>query len=404
VKVRGEMSAREIELTHETLQRRLGDTSIPTLPQVAMKIIELVSDQDATIQDFAEVIKTDQGLTGRLLRMVNSAAFGQRKPVTQIERAMILLGLEKLKAITLGFHLSRAAASDDGDYSFKRLWTQSLYRGWLGLRIAEQINNDISGEAFVVGLMGDAGVPMMPKLVGPTYADTAPIRQTPAKHHQDELQNLPFTHLDLAAVLARMWKLPEILAKPMANHHARPAAMNPKDPASVLNAVAYFICSIPLDTNGEAEITNSLQTVSERLLGIPAAKMREYVAGAGEDLKACKAMFSHLIDSELAIENILDEANRNLEDEMTEQPAAAAPSCPATRVEAGGFVLEMEADDAKGVTVFIMDSQGNRLLSEHIDPQKQSESEIRDILMLTDASEDEVQTVMNGISGLAAAA
>jgi len=408
VKARSELSAREIELVHQTIQRRLGDTSIPTLPQVAMRIIELVGDPNSSMQDFAEVIKTDQALTGRLLRMVNSAAFGQSKPVTRIERATILLGLDKLKAIALGFHLSRAAASDDGEFSFKRMWTQALFRGWLALRITEDLKREISGEAFVIGLMSDAGIPMMPKLLGGAYGDVAPLAQSPAKHYQSEFQNLPFTHVDLAVVLAKMWRLPDVLARPIATHHSRPTSMDPRDPASVLAAVSYFVCALPLDADGDAEITSALQTVSERLLGVAPERMKSFLNDAAINFKACRGMFSHLIDDQLAVEHILDEANRHLDAELevaaAKRAADDAKPVDVLRFQAAGLVLEMEAAENHRVTVFITDSNGNRLLSERVDPAKQSEADIRQALMLDDATPDEVKAVMDGLGSLAAAA
>src|SRR5262245_65395254 len=103
MKPRGELSAREVEELYARLQKRLGDTSVPTLPQVAVRILELIANPNSTIQKFTEVIKTDQALTGRLLRLSNSAQFAQRQPVTRLERAMVLLGMDRLKAMSLGF-------------------------------------------------------------------------------------------------------------------------------------------------------------------------------------------------------------------------------------------------------------------------------------------------------------
>jgi HD-like signal output (HDOD) protein len=72
---------------------RLGDSSVPTLPEVAVKVVQLVGNPHASLKDFVEVVQNDQALTARLLRTANSALYAQRQPVTQLQRAMVLLGL-----------------------------------------------------------------------------------------------------------------------------------------------------------------------------------------------------------------------------------------------------------------------------------------------------------------------
>ena len=103
VKRRQDMSARDVADLHDRLSRKLGDTSLPTLPEVALRIMDLVAREDATIDQFAEVIQSDQALTGRLLRLANSAHYAQAKPVTTLNRTMVLIGMDRLKAMALGF-------------------------------------------------------------------------------------------------------------------------------------------------------------------------------------------------------------------------------------------------------------------------------------------------------------
>ena len=76
------------------------------MPQVAARLLELAADPNAQIRDYVDAIKTDWALTGRVLRLANSAFYAQRQPVTRLDRALIVLGVERAKAICLGFYLS----------------------------------------------------------------------------------------------------------------------------------------------------------------------------------------------------------------------------------------------------------------------------------------------------------
>lgn len=401
MKSRKDLSAREIEDLHQNLMRRLGDSSVPTLPQVAVRVIQLVSNPNATLKQFVEVVQTDQALTGRLLRSANSAAYAQRQPVTQLQRAMVLLGLDRLKAMALGFHLSQAAAKDDGAFSFKRLWTQSLFRAWTAFRLTEFFDRTITGESFIVGLMLDAGIPMMPKLLGTTYAAQVKPTDIPAKQYQCELNAFEFTHVDVIAALTRMWKLPPLLTKPIVAHHISPEAMNPKDPASVLHAVAYFVGTMNLENIDGQVGTSAAGPTARRLFGLGPEDLQKTLKNATADFRASKEMFTHVLDDTLSVEQILATANL----ELTESSKAADPAPaknPAARFEVSGLILEVEPAGAKKVTVYVADAAGKRLLSEEIEPQKRTPDEIKHALMLDNAAKDIVDRVVGEIRRLAA--
>jgi HD-like signal output (HDOD) protein len=410
LKARRDLTAREIQQVREAIRRRLGDTSVPTLPQVAMRIIELVANPEAAVTDFTEVIQADQALTGRLLRMANSAAFGQRKPVTRIERAMVLLGLQRLKALALGFHLSKAAAVGDDSLSSRRLWTQSLYRGWLGLRIAETYSRRVAGEAFIVGLLADAGLPMMPKLVGVTFNDKINLEDPPAKRFLDESMRLPFTHADVTAALCELWKLPELLTFPLANHHTFPSRMSWDDPRSAVHSIACFVGSIPLDPAGAPVSGHPFRKLAQRLLGLSADEIEPLIAQAAEDFEACKSMFSHVLDESLSIDQIVDEASSHLV--LADGSEEVAPDLPAPErvcqvhapevFEVDGLRLELEATGGAFVTVYIADDRGTRLLSERVRPADQKREDICRVLMLDDAPSAQVDEIIDRMLGLAA--
>ncbi|MEM1423962.1 MAG: HDOD domain-containing protein, partial [Planctomycetota bacterium] len=281
MKPRSELTAREADELITSLTQRLGDTTVPSLPQVAIKIIDLVGNPDSTIKQFGEVISGDQALTGRLLRMANSAAFAQRKSVSNVERAMVLLGLERLKALALGFHLSKAASTDDSAVGFRSMWTQSLFRGCIAMKIAEKINKQCSGEAFVVGFMSDAGVPSMPGLVGEDYPGDQAAASHPTKLHAHERKTYQCTHVDVIMALCRIWKLPERLAKPISLHHTRPSACNPKDDMSLLGCLAYFAGNLPLSSDGKVDQVTTSARDAERLFQINTDDLQTLLKEAG---------------------------------------------------------------------------------------------------------------------------
>lgn len=408
------MSARDVADLHDRLSRRLGDTTLPTLPEVALRIMDLVGRESSTIDQFAEVIQSDQALTGRLLRLANSAHYAQRKPVTTLNRTMVLIGMDRLKAMALGFHLSKAAAADDGALGFKRQWTLSLFRAWLALRLAEHFDKSSSGEAFIVGLMSDAGVPLMPRLAGNEYADLVTADMPPAVRLKMEFEHFEFTHVDVVAVMCRVWKLPPILARPICLHHS-PARSIEKhneayDQMSLLHAIAYFVGSLPIAPESRPEPIEiehaGFAQLAEDLFGLRSEEMRSILDAASRDFIATRDMFSHIVDRSTTVESILQQANHYLgdavEDLVEESIEHERTVGRVLRFEAGGLTLEMERQVDSLVTVYINDSAGKRLLSEEINPTLQGEQEIRQLLLLDEASETELREVFDGLKRLAA--
>lgn len=414
VKRRQDMSARDVADLHDRLSRKLGDTSLPTLPEVALRIMDLVAREDATIDQFAEVIQSDQALTGRLLRLANSAHYAQAKPVTTLNRTMVLIGMDRLKAMALGFHLSKAAAADDSAFGFKRQWTLSLFRAWLALRLAERFDKSTSGEAFIVGLMSDAGVPMMPQLAGDEYTNLITADLPPALRLKMEFEHFEFTHVDVAAVLCRIWKLPPLLARPICLHHSPATSVEPVhrgyDQTGLLHAIAYFAGSLPLAPEHRSE-PNDIEAagfaeLAEKLFGMSVEDMQDTLRAASQDFLATRDMFSHVVDRSMTVDAILQQANHYLGDAVEELVEESIENERALgrilRFEAGGMTLEMERQIDNLVTVYINDAAGKRLLSEEINPTLQDEGEIRQLLLLDHASEQELREVFNGLKRLAA--
>lgn len=403
MKRRRELSSREVEALHERLARRLGDSSVPTLPHIAVKIIELVGNPSSSMQDLAEVIQTDQALTGRLLRLTNSAYFGQSKPVTTLQRAAVLIGLERLKAMALGFHLSKVAST--GQSGERRLWTLALFRGWYALRLAEKLNKLASGEAFVVGLMMDVGLPQMSMLEGVSFEAIYDGDEPPAKKFLAEMDELAFTHVDVAAALCKVWKLPTLIARPICLHHnpAPPASAN--DPGSILHAVAYFIGALPLDPGGGPRLEAKFSRVGQRLLGLDEAALLQAASDAAKDVEASRDYFSHLMDASLSIDSILGQANgllSNAVEEMVGEAIAHGASGHCLSLQAGSCRLELEARGSGTVRIYLHNASGDRLLSEDVDGARIDGPRLCRQLMLEGLPESDLHRLVSSVRALAA--
>ena len=77
-------------------------SDIITLPEVTVRILELVEDPKSTANDLHEVIKRDPALSAKILKVVNSAFYGLPAQIASTNRAIVLLGLSAVADIAIG--------------------------------------------------------------------------------------------------------------------------------------------------------------------------------------------------------------------------------------------------------------------------------------------------------------
>ena len=93
---------------------------IATLPEVTLKIIELVEDPSSSAQDLHEVISNDPALCSRILKVVNSSFYGLPGQIASINRAIVMLGLNAVKNIAIAASLAKLFRGGDLTNSFFR--------------------------------------------------------------------------------------------------------------------------------------------------------------------------------------------------------------------------------------------------------------------------------------------
>ncbi len=89
----------------EILDKVLACKQLPSLPAVAMRVLELSGQENVSFKEIADTITNDQGLSSKVLRTVNSSFYALRKPCASINQSIVMLGLSAVKTLALGFSL-----------------------------------------------------------------------------------------------------------------------------------------------------------------------------------------------------------------------------------------------------------------------------------------------------------
>lgn len=389
MKLRHELSAAEIEALWVSLAQRLESVGLETQPAVACKIIDLVNSPGAGLRDFADTIKADPALSGRLLKLANSAFFAQRSPISSLDRACVLLGLERLKGVSLGFYLARGTATD-GTLS-KRIWGESVYRACLMSELARSICPALAPEAFVVGLMMDAGTPFLAGWLGHSAREIIDSGDTPTRQHQRELNELPYTHTDVSVALTRQWKLPAILAQPIERHHTAPptrAAAPEADPIQTIWRLGHYVGSLRLGpVPADAK---PLDIMGRSLLGMTSESLGGATRRAALEYSAMREMFTEVAASVGDLMNLSESIHRQLvafSDGLISEQLRHETQAPGLDLAVGQQRLEvrLEADDS--CSAYLYDTLGRRLVSHTFNPRQEAAKDVLQALGIDNASD-----------------
>jgi len=385
MKVRAELSASELVDLDDWIAGQLDRLGLETQPEIAAQLLELSSDPQAGLSSFARVIEKDPALSGRVLRVSNSALFAQRARVTRVDRACVLLGMERVKAISLGFYLARSASDAQSDLS-RRCWSQSVFRAFLAAAIAERLVPPRRAEAFIIGLMLDCGVPLLAKM-NPRYSDLLDLALPPSRLHQQETTSLPCTHVDVAVTLLNRWRFPEILAKPISWHHAPPAVRENDDELHMLHRIAYYTGAVELAADGVPGQAAPMPSLARRYLQVEPEELAEVFRAAAQEHSATFVLFADIAESmdvdELAA-SVHNELTDAVDDAILESLAREQLGRPLV-LECGGTRIEIVDEGGGEGVAYLLDDSDKRIIAHRFRVDRESPASLLTALGLEDA-------------------
>ncbi|HEB76221.1 MAG TPA: HDOD domain-containing protein [Nitrospirae bacterium] len=133
---------------------RLKD--LPTLPVILQRLFNVLQDEQSTFVDIANVIRHDQTLTEKILRVSNSPYFGHAGKVNTLEQAIMFLGYDLVKGICLGTSVFKLLGRGERE-KLGKLWQHSYEVGIIAANISDHVCNIERGICFVSGLLHDIG-------------------------------------------------------------------------------------------------------------------------------------------------------------------------------------------------------------------------------------------------------
>ena len=292
----------------------LSCPTLPTLPTVAVRVLELTSDPDVKMDQLATEIQFDQGIAAKILRTVNSSFFGLRRRCSSIEHALVMLGLGPVKSLVLGFSLVSTIKSEDGDaFDYQSYWKRSLTSAVAAKYAAEMIENPlIVDEAFLAGLFQDIGMIAMYRTLDGEYLEL--VKGCEGDHRRlarQEIDKYEIQHSTIGAMLCEKWKLPHEIVIPV-RYHDRATAC-PQEYSQIARCIAMGnMIHTVLESDDPTESLRQAYQRGGSWLGLSEAKVDELLKNTGESAKELGSLFSVDVGSVPDAEEVLERADRQL--------------------------------------------------------------------------------------------
>jgi diguanylate cyclase (GGDEF)-like protein len=204
------------------IQQLIGEQiNLPSPPAIAAQILKTIQDKESSLNDLEKIIAADPALTSKLLRIANSAFYSLPYQVSNVSRALSILGTNVIKNIALSFVIAGNLRGDaEFSFDFDYFWRRSVTAA-VAAELVTGLLKEKDEDIFVTALLQDIGILIMYLSKGHDY--NAKLEQcivnggTGLIHSEREMYQ--FDHQQLSCILLESWEIPQSIIRPIRCHH-----------------------------------------------------------------------------------------------------------------------------------------------------------------------------------------
>jgi putative nucleotidyltransferase with HDIG domain len=248
---------------------------LPTLPSVFMRILRALRDTNPSAKNIATIVESDQAITMRILRLINSSFYGLSRRVDSVQQAVVLLGTSTLKNVVMSASVFRALGGGSQGAALNReaFWQHSIGCGVIARFLCRQVNGGRDEEAFIGGIIHDIGKVVLDQYF---HDELLKILHTSNERQisfwQAEIEELGISHAEIGAALADIWSLPKNLVEVVGQHHQLQAGA-PYAKLVALVQIADALARQYKVGGGGDDLVPEIDPLSWKILGMDSASV-----------------------------------------------------------------------------------------------------------------------------------
>ncbi len=205
-----------------SLEELLSEAKVPHFSRAVMQLLRLLRNPESETEEIVQIAQWDPNLVLKMLRTVNSAAYGIRHQITSVPQAVAFLGRGQMESLVLGLAV-RNALPEKASPSFdsRRFWETAGWRASLSRLLATRLHPGEADDYFLYGFLQDVSLPILAQAIPDQYDALLGewLDHDGTSLQELERESFGWDHCEAGARLANHWELPEKLRLAICDHH-----------------------------------------------------------------------------------------------------------------------------------------------------------------------------------------
>lgn len=226
-----------VDRLRNSLQERFRNESleVPVLPEIASRVLQIASEEDADPGQLSELIHRDQALAGHLLNAANSSLYGGRMAIVSLQQALARLGLTTICDITFATCVKGKVFKAPGQETrIRSLWKTAMASGAYAREVARHLRRNVE-TAFLCGLLHNVAKPVLLQVVSDASSENSTDLSDPEiESIFDEFQGA------VTEKVVDSWTLPEPVAVALLYHSDYTEAPNFEEQAQITHLARHL--------------------------------------------------------------------------------------------------------------------------------------------------------------------
>ncbi len=227
----------------QDIRNRLLIARLPAMPQILIKLIELLQADDAGMPELAALIAKDAGMASKILAVANSSAYQRHQRTVGLEQALVSLGTDTIKTLVISESVFQTFNNfpHSGSTDLRAFWKGSLTTAVIARDIARALAYPHVEEAYLAGLLHNVGRLALLATAPKEYAYNFTARDD-EELCAVEQRTLEITHAEAGAWLIERWNLDSFLADSVLYHHEPVPRLEAAHPLIRIVRLAHQLC------------------------------------------------------------------------------------------------------------------------------------------------------------------
>jgi len=292
--------------------------NLPTLPHVAMRIIEVALSDDTSLRDLSEVVVLDPALSAKVLATVNSAFYGFQNEVTTLQHAISILGMKAVRNLSLGLLIVQEFSQRGNTLAAlasRQLWKRALSAAVIAKMIGQEAGSPQTDEAFLISLLQDIGMLAIMATASEEYR-TVLGKDLPHGPELCRAEHAAFgtDHMEAGRILAAKWNFPAIYQNCIGSHHSEVGDVRAETRDDFVDQLVRFSADAACLLTSATDPTETLQLkdVGEKVFSVSGDQFDNVLGQAHSHAVALGGIFNVPMSGLRKYTDLLQQATQKL--------------------------------------------------------------------------------------------